>query len=191
MIIHLQIIRYNQSQTVLFKLLSGLLGGQTKYLPIRYAPLTIELELVDNMTDPILRNNNIGPSTAPLTTVNTSIEWHIENVQLKCDLCTLDNALDNSYAQHLLSGKSLPINFNTYISQIQSMISSSNIGHKSIKLNVTRALSRLKSVFVTLIASFKASDPASVKNIALRDWNNFYSPMRDYSESVVNHFNSN
>ena len=93
-------IKVEQSQTVLFKLLSGLLGGQTKYLPIRYAPLTIELELVDNMTDPILRN-----SIGTLSGDNTSIDWQIENVQLKCDLCTLDNALDNSYAQHLLSGK--------------------------------------------------------------------------------------
>ena len=158
---------------------------QTKYLPIRYAPLTIELELVDKMTDPII-NNNIGT----FSNVNTSIEWHIENVQLKCDLCTLDNALDNSYAQHLLSGKSLPINFNTYISQIQSMISSSNIGQKSIKLNVTKALSRLKSVFVTLIGSFKATDPAQAENIPFRDWNNFYSPMREYSKSTLNEFNS-
>ena len=48
-------IKVNQSQTVLFKLLSGLLGGQTKYLPIRYASITIELELVDNMTDPVIK----------------------------------------------------------------------------------------------------------------------------------------
>ena len=58
-------------------------------------------------------------------------------------------------------------------------------------MNVTRALSRLKSVFVTLIGSFKATNPADVKNIALRDWNNFYSPMRTYSESVLNQFDSN
>ena len=35
----------NQSQTVLFKPLSGLLN-QPKYLPIRYCPLTIELDLL-------------------------------------------------------------------------------------------------------------------------------------------------
>jgi hypothetical protein len=38
--------------TVLFKPLSGLLN-QNKMLPIRYAPITLELELVDSVTDPI------------------------------------------------------------------------------------------------------------------------------------------
>ncbi len=41
-----------QGVQVLFKPSSGLLN-QNKMLPIRYAPITIELELVDSMTDPI------------------------------------------------------------------------------------------------------------------------------------------
>ncbi len=39
--------------TVLFKPLSGLLN-QNKMLPIRYAPITIEPELVDSVKEPIL-----------------------------------------------------------------------------------------------------------------------------------------
>ncbi|MFM7981090.1 MAG: hypothetical protein ACKPKO_17405, partial [Candidatus Fonsibacter sp.] len=42
-----------ESQTVLFRPLSGILR-QRKYIPLRYMPLTIELSLVDNATDPLV-----------------------------------------------------------------------------------------------------------------------------------------
>ena len=129
--------------TVLFKPLSGLLN-QNKMLPIRYAPITIELELVDQPTDPVV---TVQPdaSTIGFKAATSSNDWQIENVQVKVDVCTLDNALDNSYAQHLLSGKSLPISYNTFVSQFQS----ANATDKNL-INVSRALTRLKSVFVTL-----------------------------------------
>ena len=41
------------------------------------------------------------------TTTNTGTRWSIEQVCLKCDVCTSDNALNNSYVEHLLSGKAL------------------------------------------------------------------------------------
>jgi hypothetical protein len=110
-----------QSQTVLFKPLSGLLN-QPKYLPIRYCPLTIELELVSNSGDPIISDL----TGVVFTNQNTSVAWQIQNVQVKVDLCTLDNALDNSYAEHLLSGKALPINYNMFVSQMQSILSGVN-----------------------------------------------------------------
>ena len=92
--------------TVLFKPLSGLLN-QNKMLPIRYAPITIELELVDAATDPVIAIQADSVTDASLTAfkaATTSNDWQIENVQVKVDVCTLDNALDTSYAQHLLSG---------------------------------------------------------------------------------------
>lgn len=163
-------INPSKAQTVLFTPLSGLLK-QKKFIPLRYAPITIELELVDNMTDPIIKVGTNFPSAT------TSVNWQIENVQLKCDVCTLDNALDNSYAQYLLSGKSLAINYNTYISQLQSMISAANIGQKAIRLNVNRSLSRLKSIFVTLIAPPIPALYVNSLEVIARDWNYFYSPM--------------
>ena len=86
-------------------------------LPIRYAPITIELELADGNLDRIL--DPAGAPTDYWTPTNTSTDWQIENVQVKVDVCILDNALDNSYAQHLLSGKSLPISYNTFVSQFK------------------------------------------------------------------------
>ena len=160
----------NQRRTVLFAPLSGLLSQQ-KYLPLRYMPITIELELCNDSTDPII--SKFGTGDADFKAENTSLLWQIQNVMVKCDICVLDNALDNSYAEHLLSGKALPINYNTFISQLQSIKSGVN-GQKSVRLNVTRALSRLKSVFVTL-----DKDVASESSMAGRKkWNDFYSPMQ-------------
>jgi hypothetical protein len=45
-------IEHNSSLTVLFKPHSGNLN-QNELLPLRYAPITIELELVDNKDEPI------------------------------------------------------------------------------------------------------------------------------------------
>ena len=80
------------TRTVCFTPMSGLFS-QGKYLPIRYAPIQIELELVSNGADVV---NASG--------ANSSTSFKLENVQLKADLVTLDNSLDNEYSQHLLSG---------------------------------------------------------------------------------------
>ena len=151
-----------QMQTVMFKPLSGLLN-QPKYLPLRYMPLTLELELVKIYLDPIADQSLLGD---PMDNGNTSTSWQIQNVMVKCDMCTLDNALDNSYAQHLLSGKSLPINYDTWVSQFQT------ISGNQPTINITRALTRLKSVFMTL-----DKDLSDFRNTFWRkQWNDFYSP---------------
>ena len=79
---------------------------------------------------------------ADFTAAVCSNEWIISQVQLKCDLVTLDNGLENEYVAHLLSGKSLPINYDTYVSQMQT------IADYNYSCNITRSLTRLKSVFV-------------------------------------------
>jgi hypothetical protein len=96
--------------------------------------------------------------------------WSINNVQVKVDMCTLDNALDNSYAQHLLSGKSLPISYNTFVSQMQTIA-----GQDKPLINVSRALTRLKGVFVTLHKDYTATNRLAL--LGRKPWNDFFSPM--------------
>ena len=176
-------INPGEAQTVLFKPCSGLFN-QPKMLPIRYMPITIELELVHDNTEPIVSATTVGQDNFDVSnaaTGNTSLLWQIQNVQVKCDVVTLDNQLDNSYAEHLLSGKALPINYQTYVSQKQSILSGNN-GSQKVRLNVTRALTRLKNVFITL------DKPAAGQNYApkFKEWNSFYSPMEDYTGAQRN-----
>ena len=159
-------IKPGQGLQVLFKPLSGLLN-QNKMMPVRYAPITIELELVDDATEPIWSNNTAG--TGAIVNSNNSLVWSINNVQVKVDMCTLDNALDNSYAQHLLSGKSLPISYNTFVSQMQTIA-----GQDKPLINVSRALTRVKGVFVTLHKDYTHS--SRVPLLGRKPWNDFFSP---------------
>ena len=137
-------------------------------LPIRYAPITIELELVDSVTDPV-----VDPTGSPVVGTSTflpaavSTNWSINNVQVKVDVCTLDNALDKAYAQHLLQGKSLPISYNTFVSQLHTIS-----GQDAPLVNVSRALTHLKSVFATLHKDIGITWPSNRKF-----WNAFFSPI--------------
>ena len=179
-------IKPNQTQTVLFKPCSGLFN-QPKMLPIRYMPITIELEIVHDNTEPVVSVTTNGLNNFDITDGaggNTSTSWQIQNVQVKVDTVTLDNQLDNSYAEHLLSGKALPINYQTYVSQMQSILSGA-YGQQKVRLNVTRALSRLKNVFLTLNQN---TYPAG--NVRYKEWNSFYSPMEFYTGATLNNWDA-
>ncbi|MFM7988175.1 MAG: hypothetical protein ACKPKO_53570, partial [Candidatus Fonsibacter sp.] len=79
-------------------------------------PLTIELSLVDSATDAI------APFQGTIFTQgNNSTLWSILNAQVKCDLVTLDSGLNESYVKLLEEGKKLTLNYNTFISQYQTV----------------------------------------------------------------------
>jgi hypothetical protein len=104
--------------------------------------------------------------------VGGSDSFLIDNVQLKCDLVQLDNSLDNEYAQHLLSGKSLPINFSTFTCSSQVITSLDTSVH------VQRSFTRMKSVYVSLFESGSAR----------KEVNYFWHPMGqtdyDYNKEI-------
>ena len=85
-----------------------------------------------------------------------------------------DSALQNSYAAPLVSGKPLPINYGTYIKMQRT-----EIGDK-ISVNVSRAVSRLKTVFCSFDGDF---NPTTAEKVAYpyylvkRPFNFFYHPM--------------
>jgi hypothetical protein len=178
-----------KSKMVYFKPLFGLLNAG-KLIPLQYCPLVLELELVTHDNDVIISNNdvackiNIGVDDTSLTPVhaadvnggtkNTSTTWAIQNPTIKCDVCTLDNSLQNEYAQLLLSGKSLPINYSSFISQYQTISSTSP------SVTITRALSRLKTVFVTFDQTLNAEklhyDDVHIQ-LWKKPWNDFFHNM--------------
>ena len=67
--------------TVLLKPLLGLLA-QDKLIPLRYWPLTIELELVNSGSDCMFVGEQNG--------LTSSDQWSISDIQCKMDLLTLD-----------------------------------------------------------------------------------------------------
>ena len=99
-----------------------------KISPYPLCTLQFEFELVGNVDE----------------AVSGSTAFEISNVQLKCDLVTLDNNASNSYDEHLLNGGNLPINFCTYTTGSQL------ITDIVANINVQRTFTRMKAVYVSL-----------------------------------------
>ena len=102
-------------------------------------PLTIELSLVNVMEEPIASSHAQGTH---VDANSTYLTWSIINVQVKCDLVTLGSGLNESYIKLPEERNKLTLNYNTFISQYQTIA-----GQKNLSINITRSLARLKSVF--------------------------------------------
>ena len=106
------------------------LFNQEKLIPLRCCPIQIELQLVNQQADAVTTETSQG--------FQNCANWDLSDIQCKCDLLELDSSLSNEYASHLLSGKSLPINFNTWNHTNQSTGLD-----KDFSSHTTRAVTRL------------------------------------------------
>ena len=189
---------FKDKMTVGFKPLCGLFS-QFKYLPLKYmGNLTIELELVTNATDCIIDPDDVTTADAkgkrfvkdidPATEAdaefrNTSIDWEINNARVVCDVCTLDNNLNNEYVKHLLEGKGLPITYTTYITQSQSVK-----GVSDINVQVIRSVSKLVASFITF---YKAGDPSTGYEYCDKEFCRFFHPQQASDEQTEGIYDSN
>ena len=127
-----------------------------------WSPLMFEFEVVNGAEDAIV---GIGDT---FTSTNTSTVWQIQDIRVVCDVVTLDSALQNSYAEHVLSGKPLPINYGSCVTQFQTLTSG------DFAVSVTRAVSRLKSVFINFDGD---RHDAKDEGLFHRSFNTFMGPM--------------
>ena len=179
---------FKNQMTVGFKPLCGLFS-QFKYLPLKYmGNLTIELELVNNDTDCIINPDDNTEANAigdRFTTdvalpagnaSNTSKVFELNNAFVACDICTLDNNLNNEYVKHLLEGKGLPITYTTYITQSQSVE-----GKNDISVPVIRSVSKLVASFITF---YRTDDPSLGYEYANKRFCRFYHPHQSHDSTV-------
>ena len=150
-------------------------------------PITIELSLIDDPLDPIVPNftNYQAGVAAPanaFTNANTSTTWQIQNVQIKSDIVSLISGLNESYIKLLEDGNKLTLNYNTFISQYQSIIDQTDMS-----INITRSLTRLKSVFVSLRKNYALAPRVSM--LSLKTWNAFFSPATPETINGLNTYN--
>ena len=76
----------------------------------------------------------------------------MSDVRMTADVCVLDSAVMNSYSEHVLSGKSLNIQYGTYITMQQTVTGN------HISVNVSRAVSRLKTIFCSFDHDYKPTN---------------------------------
>ena len=127
-----------------------------KMLFLRHAPLTLELNMVTDWADVLV--DGAAPGSNPWgsgthgavgtdATVVTDASFTITDVTLKMDTCVCSRELTAMYNDHLIvQQKSLPIAFTSWATSIHSWPA----GTPSVlDIQTTRALSKLRSVFVT------------------------------------------
>ena len=139
------------SRQVVVTLMSSFLS-QGKMLPLSMLPITLEIELDDG----------------DAAFAGSGNSWEITRPRLLADVCDLDQALANSYAKHLLDGKSLPI----YLDGLYSLRAAVPAGSSLYSLPIARGFTRLSAVYVTFHDSGK--------------WvNRFYAPLSGAANSTT------
>ena len=96
--------------------------------------LTFEFQLISNSDDVVIAADG-----------TTSTTWQIENPMIQADLCTIDNALQNRFDQHMLEGKNISIPYQQIITSTQTTVAS-----KDISINIIRSCSRPQKLYCTM-----------------------------------------
>ena len=106
------------------------------------------MSLVDGATAPIVFN--LG--SAGVAAANPSTTWQIQNVQLICDLTTLDSGLNDSCIKLFEKGKKHTLKYNTFISQDQTIINQTDFS-----VNIDRSLTRLITNLYFMMEGIRSS----------------------------------
>ena len=130
--------------------------------------LVFEFEIISDKTEAFADSVAGGN----FTSIDTCSDWTMSDIRMTGEVVNLDSALLNSYSEHVLSGKSLNIQYGTYITMLQT------IAGDSVNVNVSRAVSRLKTIFCTFDDSFVPSAAAKAAfpyTLVKKNWNSFLS----------------
>ena len=134
---HIGVVPHGQRLTMMSKPGFGLILNGGKFLPVKHAPITIEITMCIP-TDAV--QLNFGGAAG-----NGSTNYELQNVKILYDSVVLDSALENSYSQMLMSNKSLTVGYSTWHTTYNSIVP----GTQSVALSIVRACTRLKGVYVT------------------------------------------
>ena len=83
--------------------------SQYKYIPLQFCPIVLELELDSDQYANILRDDK-----QIITAADLSTDFTIEDVVICGDVVTLDNILNNSSIEALMSGTALTTLFRSF-----------------------------------------------------------------------------
>jgi len=147
--IHPAALGMGASKTVFHKPLLGICQ-QKNFVPtwaLTSQGLVLEILLCSGMADPLATGDDGALAGDP------SQDWSIEQVRLHCDVIKINSQMQNSYASHILSGKSLTLPMRSY-----TTVRFTNTAEQTL-LQIPRTFSRLNSVMVTFYR--KAGGPQS------------------------------
>ena len=134
----------NMTRTIISPIFAGIFA--THYLLPGRFPLTIELELVNNANQCCAAQDPNGGGAgvpAPL-----SQQFNLQNVRILCDVVSVDGAVEEELSRVLLAGGALPLHLSSYSTTMHNL-ALNPAPNQSWSVTVSRAFSRIKSVFCT------------------------------------------
>ena len=164
----------------------GLLNSNY-YIPLRYAPLELQFQIVSDGNEPIVvpTDGTGGKDDSKgyyFTTGDVSTSWELNNVFIRAEVITLDNTVNNNIVKHLLEGQSLKLVFPQYHTITQSF----NAGGGEINMNIVKSASKLTGCFITLYRGIRTGDGLTdagefqgrylPDNYVYKRFNYFYNP---------------
>ena len=159
----------------------GLLNS-SYYIPLRYAPMELQFQIVSSETDPVVVPQGSGTGTEVdkygyyFQSGNTSTSWELNNVIIRAEIITLDNTVNNNIVKHLLEGQSLKLVFPMYHTLTQTF----NTGGGEINMNIVKSSSKLTGAFITLFRTPRSGTKDNMflpDNYVFKRFNYFYNPM--------------
>eukprot|EP00438_Fugacium_kawagutii_P033869 Skav201114 [mRNA] locus=scaffold185:356198:358782:- [translate_table: standard] len=165
----------------------GLLNSNY-YIPLRYAPLELQFQIVSDGNEPIVvpqggTGDKDDHKGYYFTTGDVSTSWELNNVFIRAEVITLDNTVNNNIVSHLLQGQSLKLVFPMYHTITQSF----NVKGGEINMNIVKSSSKLTGAFITLYRNVRTGDGLTEAgefqgrylpdNYVFKRWNYFYNPM--------------
>ena len=97
---------------------------------------------------------------------NFSQTFSLQNVRLLCDVVTVDNAVQEELSRVLLSGGALPMHFTSYSTTMHNLSLTGN-ANQSWAVTLSRAFSRIKSIFITFDSDGAHAHSATESNCFL------------------------
>ena len=120
----------------------------SKFWPLRFCPLTIEVELAHDIVaachydlEDAVMHNAAGAQIH--AAVHYRPFWEIQDPQIAVDTVMLDSELQSQYAQLMLSGKALTLHVPLVVTHQQSIVGENPV------ISVTRAASRIRQIMWT------------------------------------------
>jgi len=134
-------VKRASSRKVMCPILSGLLSSsQPLWIPLKMAPLTIELEI-----NPLVQQYLVTNVEGRAATVST--DWSLEDAMIKVDLCEVDVFLADKIYQSIRTG-GLQFSFAS-VNTTMNVLPAVSAVNGQISTQFAKSYSRIKSIFVT------------------------------------------
>jgi hypothetical protein len=141
------------------------------------AELAADIALVKDPLPAVADVYSVFPPCPKTTfcTTNTSVQFRLENCEIKADVIDLNSSFVEQYHQHLAAGNTLNIRYTAHTSQMQT-ISKQSLAN----VMTSKAVKKLNKIYI----SFEKDGLETIRTPGAKTWRTFFSPLYDENSKL-------